>query len=70
MCTSSNKYTYEGRNLDLRLIKAEVDDLIRELFTIWDELSSTMYPVSAARAKELNHREELIVNELKRRIYE
>ena len=70
MCTSSNKYNYNGRNLDLRLIKATDYELIRELHTIDDELDSTMYPVSGARAKELENRKQFICDELLRRGYE
>ena len=70
MCTSSNKYTYNGRNLDSRLIKATVEELVKELFTINDELDSVMHPVSGARSEELERRKELIFNELHRRVYE
>ena len=70
MCTSSNKYTYNGRNLNLKLINATTDELVKELFTINDELDSVMYPVSGARAEELENRKELIFNELRRRVLE
>lgn len=67
MCTSSNNYNYNGRNLDLRLIKATTEELVKELFTINNELDSIMHPVSGARAAELNKRKDLIFNELHRR---
>jgi hypothetical protein len=70
MCTSSNNYNYNGRNLDLRLIKATTEELVKELFTINNELDSIMHPVSGARAAELNKRKDLIFNELQRRTYE
>ena len=70
MCTSSNKYTYNGRNLDLRLIKATDYELIKELYTIDNELGSDMHPVSGARAAKLDKRKELIFNELQRRVIE
>lgn len=70
MCTSSNKYNYNGRNLDLRLIKATTEELVKELFTIYDELDNVMHPPSGARAAELDKRKELILNELQRRVIE
>ena len=70
MCTSSNKYTYHGRNLNLRLIKVTVEELVKELFTIYDELDNVMHPPSRARAAELDKRKELILNELQRRVVE
>ena len=70
MCTSSNKYNYSGRNLNLRLIKATTEELVKELFTINNELDSIMCPVSGARAEELEKRKELIFTELHRRAYE
>lgn len=67
MFISSNKYDYNGRNLDLRLIKATTEELVKELFTISNELDSIIHPVSGARAEELAKRRELIFNELHRR---
>jgi hypothetical protein len=70
MCTSSNKYYYGGRNLDLRLIKATTEELVKELFIINNELDSIMHPVSGARSQELYKRKDLLLNELHRRGYE
>ena len=70
MCTSSNKYNYNGRNLDLRLIKVTTEELVKELFTIYAELDNVMHPPSGARAVELDKRKELILNELQRRVVE
>ena len=70
MCISSNKYDYNGRNLNLRLINATIDELVKELFAINDELDNVMYPPSGARSEELHKRKEQIFNELQRRVLE
>lgn len=67
MCTSSNRYNYRGRNLDIRLVKATTEELVKELFTINEELSNIMHPISGARSQELYRRKDLICNELHRR---
>jgi hypothetical protein len=70
MCTSSNKYNYNGRNLDVRLLKATTEELVKELSTINNELDNVMHPPSGARSEELCKRKELIFNELQRRVLE
>ena len=70
MCTSSNKYNYNGRTLDVRLLKATTEELVKELSTINNELDNVMHPPAGARAAELDKRKELIFNELQRRVIE